>query len=283
MRIALMAAGAVGGYFGERLARAGHEMALVARGPRLEALRAHGQRVESPLGGVYLPDVEVTDEPSGIGAVDFVLSSVKLCDTLGSRCHQATPRGKERRGVVPERCGQGRCPSSGFGCRARYWGHGLHRGKHRRAWAHPSFRHAPEAGVRRVRRLAIAARGAVPRRRNFVFLVGLSGATSLARSALGSIRSHSRSRAFLHDVMKEVVQEGRAQGVPLPADYADERPSFTGQLPASMRSSMLRDLEQGNRLEVRGAPGKQEIRTATLVQEERPRTCPHVNQRPSHC
>jgi 2-dehydropantoate 2-reductase len=81
MRIAVMAAGAVGGYFGARLAQAGHEVAFVARGRQLEALRAHGLRVYSPLGDVHLPDVEVTDEPAGIGTVDLVLFTVKLWDT----------------------------------------------------------------------------------------------------------------------------------------------------------------------------------------------------------
>jgi ketopantoate reductase PanE/ApbA-like protein len=82
MRIAVMAAGAVGGYFGARLAQAGHEVAFVARGRQLEALRARGLRVQSPLGDVHLPDVRVTDDPAEIGAVDLVLFGVKLWDTL---------------------------------------------------------------------------------------------------------------------------------------------------------------------------------------------------------
>jgi 2-dehydropantoate 2-reductase len=84
----------------------------------------------------------------------------------------------------------------------------------------------------------------------FVFLVGLSGTTSLARSPIGPIRSHPRSRAFLHDAMAEVVQVARALGVPLPADYADGRLAFADRLPAGMTASMHHDLEHGNRLEV---------------------------------
>jgi 2-dehydropantoate 2-reductase len=89
----------------------------------------------------------------------------------------------------------------------------------------------------------------------FVFLVGLSGTTSLARTPIGPIRSHPRSRAFLHDTMEEVVRVARAQGVPLPPDYADERLSFTDTVPATMTSSMHHDLEHGNRLEVRWLSG----------------------------
>jgi len=83
-RIAVMGAGGVGGYFGARLAQAGHEVAFVARGRQLEALRAHGLRMQSSLGDAHLPDVRVTDEPTGIGTVDLVLFSVKLWDTLAA-------------------------------------------------------------------------------------------------------------------------------------------------------------------------------------------------------
>lgn len=82
MRIAVMGTGGVGGYFGARLAGAGHEVAFVARGRQLEALRANGLRVESPLGDVHLRTVQVTGQPTEIGPVDLVLSTVKLWDTL---------------------------------------------------------------------------------------------------------------------------------------------------------------------------------------------------------
>jgi 2-dehydropantoate 2-reductase len=138
----------------------------------------------------------------------------------------------------------------------------------RRAGTHPSFRVSPEAGVRRVRRLALAPRqfrdacagsgidAEISDRieqatwEKFVFLVGLSGTTSLARTPIGPVRSHARSRAFLRDVMDEAVQVALAQGVPLPAGYADERLAFADQLPAAMTSSMHHDLERGSRLEV---------------------------------
>ena len=77
-----MGTGGVGGYFGARLAQAGHPVAFAARGRQLAASRASGLRVQSPLGGVHLPRVEVTDEPTEIGAVDLVIFGVKLWDTL---------------------------------------------------------------------------------------------------------------------------------------------------------------------------------------------------------
>lgn len=81
MRIAVMGTGGVGGYFGARLARGGHDVAFVARGRQLDALRARGLRVRSPLGDVHLPEVEASDDPRSLDPVDLVLFGVKLWDT----------------------------------------------------------------------------------------------------------------------------------------------------------------------------------------------------------
>ena len=86
--------------------------------------------------------------------------------------------------------------------------------------------------------------------RKFVFLTGLSATTTSMRSSIGPIRADPRTRAFLRDVMAEVVEVGRAMGVALPADFADQRLQFVDGLPASMTSSMHHDLEKGNKLEV---------------------------------
>jgi 2-dehydropantoate 2-reductase len=64
------------------------------------------------------------------------------------------------------------------------------------------------------------------------------------------VRSHPRTRAFLRDVMREAVAVGRALGVALPADYADQRLQFVDGLPDTMTSSMHHDLQRGRRLEV---------------------------------
>jgi len=81
MRIAVMAAGALGGYFGARLAAAGHDVCFIARGANLEAMRKNGLKVESVHGNLHLPDHDVTDDPAEVGPVDTVLFAVKLWDS----------------------------------------------------------------------------------------------------------------------------------------------------------------------------------------------------------
>ena len=84
----------------------------------------------------------------------------------------------------------------------------------------------------------------------FVFLVGLSAATATIRLPIGPIRKDPRTRRFLLDVMREVVAVGRAHGVTLSAEYAEDLLAFYDGLPAEMAASMYHDLERGNRLEV---------------------------------
>ena len=76
MRIAIVGSGGVGGYFGGRLAAAGADVAFLARGRHLKALRTRGLHLESLKGNLHLPSVNATDDPTAIGPVDVVFSSV---------------------------------------------------------------------------------------------------------------------------------------------------------------------------------------------------------------
>jgi len=270
MRIAVMATGAVGGYFGGRLAQAGHEVAFMARGRQLEALRTYGLRVQSALGDLHLPRVEATDDPATIGPVDLVLFSVKLWDTEAAAEAVKPLLGEEtavvsfqngvvkddilRRSLGAEHVIGGACYIAATISEPGFIHHSgtlqkLLFGEYDGSISPrvQQFRDAcAESGID----AEVSDRIEQAIWEKFAFLVGLSGVTSLARSPIGPIRSRPRSRAFLHDVIEEVVQVGRAQGAPLAADYAEERLAFIDRLPASSTSSMLRDLEQGNRIEV---------------------------------
>jgi 2-dehydropantoate 2-reductase len=89
----------------------------------------------------------------------------------------------------------------------------------------------------------------------YVFLVGLSGTTTTIRKTIGPIRHNPQTRAFLLDVMREVVLVGRAHGVDLAEDYAEVRLQLADDVAYDMTSSMHHDLERGNPLEVRWLAG----------------------------
>jgi 2-dehydropantoate 2-reductase len=269
MRIAVIGAGGVGGYFGARLAQAGHEVTFVARGTHLAAMRAHGLRVESTLGDVALPRVDATDDPASLAPVDFVMFCVKLWDVergaaqlapLVERGGVVIPFqngidsvdiltrtvGKRVLGGVAYIAASIRAPGiiAHVGTMARLRvGASDDAGLAARAQAFVDA--CTAAGVSAEHALDI--RGALWEK--FVFLNALSGLTCLARQPLGVIRADPELRATFEASMRETVAVARSQRVVLPDDFIARQLRALDTLPAEMRSSMLNDLVAGHRLE----------------------------------
>ena len=76
-----MGSGAVGGYFGAKLASAGHELVFIARGKHLDAMRRSGLRVASPSGELRVTDATYAATPAEAGFVNLILFCVKSYDT----------------------------------------------------------------------------------------------------------------------------------------------------------------------------------------------------------
>ncbi|MBT3332663.1 MAG: NAD(P)-binding domain-containing protein, partial [Rhodospirillaceae bacterium] len=90
MKIAIMGAGGIGGYYGGRLAASGADVSFIARGAHLAAMQANGLKIISPLGDAHIAKVTATDDPSTIGPVDIVMFCVKLYD-LEAACEACKP------------------------------------------------------------------------------------------------------------------------------------------------------------------------------------------------
>lgn len=270
MRIAVLGAGGVGGYFGARLAAAGHDVTFVARGAHLRAIRQNGLRIVSPRGDVTLRDVKAVDDIGSVGPVDFVMVAVKLWDTeqiapqLRPLVEQGAAVVSFQNGVHKDDILRRHLPAHAIVGGVCYIAAVITEPgviTHNGAMQGLTFGEYDGTRSARLEALLDACRQAgidadistaIERLiwEKFVFLVGLSGTTSAVRKPVGVIREHPRTRAFLLDVMREVVEVGRAKGVPLAADFAQDRLAFCDTLPATMTSSMYHDLERGNRLEL---------------------------------
>jgi 2-dehydropantoate 2-reductase len=82
MKIAIMGTGGLGGYIGGRLAHAGNEVSLIARGPQLEAIRQNGLQVKHAQGEFHIQPAQATDNPAEVGPVELILLSVKTYDLV---------------------------------------------------------------------------------------------------------------------------------------------------------------------------------------------------------
>ena len=272
----MMGSGGVGGFFGGRLAKAGYDVSFIARGAHLEAMRAGGLAIESEAqGDIRVPSVRATDDPASLGPVDLVILSVKLWDTEAAARAIAPIVGPHtgvlslQNGVIKDdilrRIFPGGQVMGGVGYVATHMSRpgvihqtgtmqrivvGEYDG---RESARARFLHQAllAAGVKA--ELSTDVRRSIWEK--YVFLVGLSGTTTTTRRPLGPVRENPRTRAFLLDLMRETVAVGRAHGVALPGDFADDRLAFADGLPADMTSSMHHDLERGNPLEVEWLSG----------------------------
>ncbi len=271
MRIAVMGSGGVGGYFGARLVKGGADVHFIARGSHLSAMRERGLTVEGGPEEIRLPKVSVTDDPATIGPVDMVMFCVKLWDTE-TAARQLLPIVTPRTAIVSFQNGVTKDdmlrPILGHEALlggVAYVGTAIGRpgviaqtgplqrlvfGEYdgRRTARVESFYQACKRG-------GINAEISNDIRRSlwekYVVLVAMSGATTAMRSTIGPIRSHPLAREFLLDLAREVVAVGRAHGVDLPADYAEQRIPFFDGWPPEMTTSMHHDLDAGKPLEVR--------------------------------
>ncbi|RBP15581.1 ketopantoate reductase [Roseiarcus fermentans] len=269
MRIAIMGAGGVGGYFGGRLAKGGADVVFIARGATLATLLKDGLRIRSQLGDLHLPKVVASDDARKLGRVDLVLLGVKLWDTeaaaravaplvSGETAVVSFQNGVDKDDILRGVLGDDAIIGGVSYIAASIAEPGViaHTGTMQRLvfGEYDGRRSARcQAFLEACKRANIEAElsGDIQRAiwEKFVFLVGLSATTATMRATIGPIRSNPQTRAFLLDVMREVVQVGRARGVGLAADYAESRLAFCDTLPETMTSSMAVDMERGNRLE----------------------------------
>ncbi len=275
MRIAIMGSGGVGGYFGARLVKGGADVHFVARGAHLAAMRERGLAVEGGPEAIHLPKVNVTDDPRTIGPVDLVMFCVKLWDTE-SAARQLLPIMQPETGVISFQNGVTKDDMLRpiFGDKAlmggvAYVGTAIGRPGviaqtgplQRLVFGEYDGRRSPrlETFYQACKRGGINAEISDDVRRSlwekFVVLAAMLGATTAMRQTIGPIRSNPLTREFLLDLAREVVAAGRAHGVNLPADYAEQRIPFFDNWPPEMTTSMHHDLEGGKPLELRWLAG----------------------------
>lgn len=277
MHIAIVGAGAVGGYYGARLAHAGQRVTFVARGVQLKAIQERGLLIWSPLGDFQV-HVAAEADPQRIGPVDAVLFTVKSYDLTTAAALLPPLVGPDtmvmtlQNGVdAPLQLADIIGPKPIVGG-ATYIGTvikapGLieQTGTHRRIVLGEVF--DPPAGISpRVRRLADTLEAAdiqieavadmrAPLWEKFIILTSLASFCAAGRVASGEIWSDPLGRRQFIAAMQEIERVARAEGVPIPEDIVDRHVRYLDALPPVMRPSMLADLTAGKRLELDALTG----------------------------
>ncbi len=277
MKIAVIGAGAVGGYYGALLSRAGADVSFVARGAHRDAIRANGLRIIG-VQGDFTVNVAAEDDPARIGAVDVVIIAVKTYDNdtafplAKALMREGTTVLTLQNGVdsaddLAQVVGRAAVIAGPTYIATAIDAPGVIRqtGSHRRIVFGEVF-DPPSEVTPRVRALADlmlsadihaepVADARVPLWEKFIYLAPFAAFTGAARLPIGPLWADEESRAAFMDAVREVERVARASGINVAADTLDKVAAYTAGIPTTTRSSLLIDLSVGKRIEVESLPG----------------------------
>lgn len=275
MRILVVGAGAVGGYFGGRLAEAGEEVAFLARGRTLEALRRDGLFLTSPLGDLHLPEVEASDNVSRLGPVDVVLVGVKAWQVpdvarqvapalAPGGCALPLQNGVDAPAQLAAELGADRV----LGGMCKIISQVKEPGRIEHLGAEPTIAlgELDDRPSERTERLRDALKAAgieaeIPASiqatmwEKFLFICAVSGLGAATRVPLGELRTTAETRRLLERSMLEIHAVARARGIPLADDLVARTMAFIDSLPESATASMQRDIMDGRPSELEAQNG----------------------------
>lgn len=277
MRFAIFGSGGVGGYFGGRLAQAGHDVTFIARGKHLAAIKENGLRVESILGDFIVKPAQATDNPGQIGQVDVILVAVKAWD-VPAAAEAIKPIAGDKTLVIPlengvEAPGQlssvlGQSHILGGLCRiSAFIGEpGLIR--HVGVMPYIAMGELDNKKSERVlQQVGIFASltgvsSELPDNihkamwEKFVFIAAVSGVGAVTRQPIGVARSLPETRNLLLRAMEETVAVGQANGVILDKGAAIRiMESVVDRAPEGTIPSMQKDILEGRRSELEAQNG----------------------------
>jgi 2-dehydropantoate 2-reductase len=278
VRIAIVGSGAVGGYFGAKLARSGQTVVFIARGAHLAAIRSAGLRIQSPRLGDFVVRAEAHDDPAAVGPVDLVLFTVKAYDNatalpllpplVGPDTVVLTlQNGVDSVDEVAAVAGASHVLGGTTYVATALEAPGLivQTGVHRSIIFGEVF---AERGRITPRVQAIAGAmapadiqvtavpdGRVPIWDKFVYLAPFAGFTGAARLPIGPLWQDPLLRDLFYAAASEIAAVAQAEGVTLSANRFETLTEYMANIPPTTRSSLLIDLEMGKRIEVEALQG----------------------------
>ena len=278
MRFAILGSGAVGGYFGAKLAKSGQSVTFIARGAHLEAIRSRGLEIKSAKLGDFIVRSPAESDTAKVGPVDVVIVAVKAYDNatalpmLAPMMNDSTVVLTLQNGVdsvdqIADIVGVDNVLGGTTYVATALEGPGLivQTGVHRSIFFGEVYGNRDRVSPR-VQAIADVMAAAdihvtpvadarVPIWDKFVYLAAFSGFTGASRLAIGHIWKYPHVQEMFYATCREVAAIAKAEGVTISPDRFDTLKEYMTNIPPSTRSSLLIDLEQGKRIEVEALQG----------------------------
>jgi 2-dehydropantoate 2-reductase len=274
VNILVYGAGAVGGFWGGLLLRAGHDVRFVARGAQLAALTSRGLRIVSDeLGEIAVTPVRALSHASGTECAELVLVAVKahqteaVLDDLSTVVGDETTviplqNGIEADDVLRAKCGDRRVLSAVVYVGASVESPGVVRHVARgllmvgNPYGVADARYRAALNVLAAPGLQVRAVENIHRERWYKLMwnASFNAVSALTLQASHPLLEEPRSRAVIEGAMREVAAVARTQGIRLLDGDVDASIAETKKLPP-IRTSMLDDRERGREMEVEALVG----------------------------
>ncbi len=275
MKIAVLGAGGIGGYIGGRLAEAGHDVTLVARGDHFSAIQSRGLFIESPLGDAHLPDIKAVEHIKDVGTADFIFATVKLPD-LDNVARQIpkllTPRsrvitlqnGIDAKSIVakyvnPMIVAQGVIYLASY---IKEPGIVASPGGKHQMLVDPLFGDQTMAALFDVIDHTVAL-DVTPVENSdktvwskFTAQASIAGITALSRLNLGGVFASAEATGLLRKLLSEAIAVANTKGIVMDDTHADAVIELYGAQPATQSSSLLVDIERSKQTELAWLSGR---------------------------
>ena len=270
MRIAILGAGGVGGYFGALLARAGHDIVLYARGENLNAIREHGITIRDVNGAFTVP-IGATNDVAGLAGASFAIIAVKSYSlneiapvarelALGGATIVPLLNGVEaasdleRDGVPRSQLLGGQTNVSAFKAEPGVIQRALWRERVVVGELDGVLSDRVTSLVEVLRSGGIESIATtnivVELWRKFNMLCAMAAACGMARSDVAGIRDTQLGHLLIERAVGEIAAVGRAKGVALPDSQEAAIMRGIEALPGTMKPSFLLDVERGGPTEL---------------------------------
>jgi 2-dehydropantoate 2-reductase len=274
VRIAVVGAGGVGGYFGGRLAQAGQEVFLIARGEHLDAIRRKGLRVQS-LAGDFEVRTPASDDPAEVGPVDFVLFCVKSYETEPAAAPLrpllrddtavvSLQNGVDNEDILARVLGEQHVIGGVAFIFSGIAEPGViaQTGGPRRIFV-GELDGSPSDRVDRLVSTCLAAGIDAETKTDIrlalwdklAFICAQAGMTAAVRLPIGEIREVPEAMEMFRRIVEEVRTVAAAEGVKLDEEAMDRHEAFARSLEPGSFSSLHDDLVRGNRMELEALHG----------------------------
>lgn len=274
MRIVVAGSGGTGGYFGARLAAAGHQVTFLARGAHLRAIRENGLTVRSAVEGERNVPVDAAESLDGHEPADLVLFCVKSFDTdeaagvirpvvAPDTAVLSLQNGIDNEDKLAASLGAAHVLGGVAYIFANIEAPGIiaHHQLGRIILGEMAGGSSPrtDAIAEALRDAGIEAEVDTAIRRTlwrkYVFLVALSGTTAVTRLPVKFIRSVTETRALWSRQVEELLNLATADGADLGADTMESCSNLLESLAPNNYSSLYQDLMAGKRLELAALHG----------------------------